>query len=150
MSNAKPHQSFDVASEPLILTFEKIALREPHQGRILPWRLRPPGGRPVTGRTRILDDADMSSVIPRSYPGREVLPTCRLCRHFVRELPVLGHMPNNLRQKRHRPPSATRDRHLSSGIVTSFGDNEGTGEILAPGVLRRVWVLGLVVQIGSA
>jgi lipoprotein-anchoring transpeptidase ErfK/SrfK len=37
--------------------------------------------------------------------------------------PKMSREPNNLRQKRHRQPPASRDSHLSSGIIADFGDN---------------------------
>jgi hypothetical protein len=41
--------------------------------------------------------------------------------------PKMNQKSKNLRQKRHRQPLALRDRHLSSGIMTDFGDNAFNG-----------------------
>jgi hypothetical protein len=41
--------------------------------------------------------------------------------------PKMSRKPQNLRQKRHNSPPAARDKHLSAGIVTGFGDNAING-----------------------
>jgi hypothetical protein len=44
----------------------------------------------------------------------------RICRKISRK-------PHNLRQKRHSKRAATRNKHLSSGIMADFGDNAING-----------------------
>jgi hypothetical protein len=41
--------------------------------------------------------------------------------------PKMNQKPKNLRQKGHRQRPALRDKHLSSGIMTDFGDNAFNG-----------------------
>jgi hypothetical protein len=41
--------------------------------------------------------------------------------------PKMSRKPQYLRQKRHSQPVATRDRHLSSGIIGDFDDNAING-----------------------
>jgi hypothetical protein len=42
----------------------------------------------------------------------------------------MSRKPQNLRQKRHSQPPASRDKHLSSGIIADFDDN-AINEIVA-------------------
>ena len=39
-------------------------------------------------------------------------------------LPEKGPPLKHLRQKRHRAAAAVQDKHLSTGIIVKFGDNE--------------------------
>jgi hypothetical protein len=50
-----------------------------------------------------------------------------LIRQTRRACPKMSRKSQNLRQKRHSQPPASRDKHLSSGIVADFGDNATNG-----------------------
>jgi hypothetical protein len=56
----------------------------------------------------------------RHRDGAGVAPIRRL----RRSCPKISRNPQELRQKRHSQPAAARNRHLSSGIMADFGDNE--------------------------
>jgi hypothetical protein len=59
--------------------------------------------------------------------------TMALIRQAGPVCPKINRKPQDLRQKCHNPRTAARDKHLSTGIITEFGDNASNG-IVAFGV----------------
>jgi hypothetical protein len=80
-----------------------------------------------TGIGSILASADDATLTAdphlRRPDGGEMAPI----RHQLRCCPEIGQKSKNMRQKGHNHPPASRDKHLSSGIPTDFGDNAING-----------------------
>jgi hypothetical protein len=61
------------------------------------------------------------------YLRRRGGDTVASIRRHQRICPKISRKPQYLRQKRHSQPVATRDKHLSSGIMDDFDDNAING-----------------------
>jgi hypothetical protein len=61
-----------------------------------------------------------------------------LIRRPARDCPKISPKPENLRQKRHSRHPASRDKHLSSGMMADFDDNALNGIVAFGTQYRRV------------
>jgi hypothetical protein len=75
----------------------------------------------------ILASADDGALTPDPHLRRSGGRDVAAIRHRRAVCPKMSQKVKNLRQKRHRNRPALRDKHLSSGIMTDFGDNAPNG-----------------------
>jgi len=80
-----------------------------------------------TGIGSILASADGGTLIADPHVRRPGGGAMAAIRRQLSRCPKIGQKLKNMRQKGHNCPPASRDKHLSSGIMTDFGDNAING-----------------------